>query len=391
MGIKSPRGGAKGNLDMATIDERIREATEGRARRDGRGLGGVLRSVMSVSPLPMVLTDPYQPDYPVIFSNRAFTTLTGFSEEEVLGRNCRFLQGPETDPAATRVLANAVAAVGEAQVDLWNYRKDGSRFWNSMFLGPVFSRNGRLLYYFGSQTDASARREVDEARHRAQRMDTLGLIAAGLAHEINNLMTVIVGSGERLIAATSDQKQSELLKRIDWAARETGKLTHQMLSFAGKQNLSSEAVDLNDVLRGFDHLLVQVAGAGIRVEVALQGEPVVARVDVGQLQLALINLVRNASDASVHGGHIVVATHSRKEDGAQVSEVFVQDEGTGMPPAIAVKAIEPFFTTKAPGKGTGLGLPVVDGFCQQSGGKMIIETVEGQGTRVRLLFPEAQK
>jgi len=364
--------------------------TDGGRRRDGLSARGLLRSVMSVSPLAMVLTDPYQPDYPVIFINRAFTSLTGFSAEEVLGRNCRFLQGAETDRAAVLVLRDAVAAMGEAQVDLWNYRKDGSRFWNSMYVGPVMGRDGRLLYYFGSQTDASARREVDEARSRAQRVDTLGSMAAGIAHEVNNLMTVIVGNAERLLADTPEAKQLERLKRIDWAARETGKLTQQMLSFAGKQNLASEEVDLNDVLRQLDRLLVQVAASGRRVEVAPQREPVMARVDVGQLQLALINLVRNASDASADGDRIVVASRNGIESGAAVAEIYVRDEGSGMPPAIAARATEPFFTTKAPGKGTGLGLSVVGGFCQQSGGSMIIDTAEGQGTKVRLVFPQAR-
>ena len=109
-------------------------------------------------------------------------------------------------------------------------------------------RDGRLLYYFGSQTDASTRRDLDEARAHAQRMDTLGSIAAGIAHEVNNLMTVVVGNAERLAAATPEPKNLERVKRIDWAARETGKLTQQMLSFAGRQNLSSEAVDLGDVV-----------------------------------------------------------------------------------------------------------------------------------------------
>jgi PAS domain S-box-containing protein len=368
----------------------IAAITDSGRRSHGLSARGLLRSVMSVSPLSMVLTDPHQSDCPVIFGNRAFTTLTGFSEEEVLGRNCRFLQGPETDQTAVRVLGDAVAAVGEAQVDLWNYRKDGSRFWNSMFVGPVFDRDGRLLYYFGSQTDASARREVDEARSQAQRMDTLGSMAAGIAHEVNNLMTVIAGNAERLLAVVPEAKQLERLKRIDWAARETGKLTQQMLSFAGKQNLSSEPVDLNDVLRQLDRLLVQVAGSRRRVEVAPQPGPVLARVDVGQLQLALINLVRNASDASAEGGRIVVASSNGIEAGVAVAEVYVRDEGSGMPPAIAAKATEPFFTTKAPGKGTGLGLSVVSGFCQQSGGRMVIDTGEGQGTTVRLVFPKAR-
>jgi PAS domain S-box-containing protein len=363
--------------------------TNGGRRHDSLSVGGLLRSVMSVSPLSMVLTDPHRPDYPLIFVNRAFTALTGFSEEEALGRNCRLLQGPETDRTAVRVLGDAVAVVGEAQVDLWNYRKNGSQFWNSMYVGPIFGRDGRLLYYFGSQTDASVRREVDEARSQAQRMDTLGSLAAGIAHEVNNLMTVIVGNTDRLLAADLEPKQLERLQRIDWAARETGKLTQQMLSFAGKQTLSIEAVDLNEVLRRLDRLLIQVAASGRRVVVAPQDEPVMARIDVGQLQLALINLVRNASDASADGDQIIVGSRSGIQAEAAVAEIFVRDMGSGMPPAIAAKATEPFFTTKAMGKGTGLGLSVVAGFCQQSGGNLFIETAEGQGTTVRLVFPQA--
>jgi PAS domain S-box-containing protein len=301
--------------------------TNGGRRHDSLSVGGLLRSVMSVSPLSMVLTDPHRPDYPLIFVNRAFTALTGFSEEEVLGRNCRLLQGPETDRTAVRVLGDAVAVVGEAQVDLWNYRKNGSQFWNSMYVGPIFGRDGRLLYYFGSQTDASVRREVDEARSQAQRMDTLGSLAAGIAHEVNNLMTVIVGNTDRLLAADLEPKQLERLQRIDWAARETGKLTQQMLSFAGKQTLSIEAVDLNEVLRRLDRLLIQVAASGRRVVVAPQDEPVMARIDVGQLQLALINLVRNASDASTDGDQIIVGSRSGIQAEAAVAEIFVRDVG----------------------------------------------------------------
>ena len=288
-----------------------------------------------------------------------------------------------------RVLGAAVAGVGSAQVDLWNYRKDGSRFWNSMFVGPVFGPDGRLLYYFGSQTDASTRREFDEARAHSQRMDTLGSMAAGIAHEVNNLMTVIVGNAQRLAATTPQPKDLERLKRIDWAARETGKLTQQMLSFAGRQNLTSETVDLGEILKQSDQLLNQIAAPGRRVEIAPATGPVTARIDVGQLQLALINLLRNASDATDDGGRIVIATRTTVQEGQSTAEISVSDNGSGMTPDIAAKADGPFFTTKAPGKGTGLGLSVVAGFCQQSGGSMVIETAPGEGTTVRLLFPQA--
>ena len=355
-----------------------------------RGLGArdLLRAVVSISPLPMVLTDPHEPDFPIIYCNRAFCRLTGYAEEEILGRNCRFLQGPKSDPAGMRLLADAISAQREVQVDLWNYRKDGSLFWNSMFVGPVFDRDDNLLYYFGSQVDATARRQVDEAQAREQRMDTLGSMAAGVAHEVNNLMTVVGGNAERLASSVKDPKQTASINRINWAAHETGKLMQQMLSFAGRQALNAEIVDLNHVLDGLDRLLVQVAASKIRVKINLHNQALPARVDVGQLELALINLVKNASDASPEGTRIIVATSAREEGGENIAEVSVTDAGSGMPPKVAAQATAPFFTPKAPGKGTGLGLSMVTGFCQQSGGRMIIETREGQGTTIRLVFPQ---
>ena len=350
---------------------------------------GIFRAVVTMSPLAMVLTDPHQADFPVIFCNRAFSRLTGFGEAEIIGRNCRLLQGRETDPEAVRVLRDAIVAGQEAQVELWNYRKDGTRFWNSMFVGPVFDGDGRLLYYFGSQADATARREMDEVKARTQRMDTLGSMAAGIAHEVNNLMTVVVGNVERLRPDNPGQKPAERLGRIDWAARATGKLTQQMLSFAGRQDLREDVVDLNDVLRGLDRLLTQVTASRVSLALELHPEALLAKVDVGQLELALINLVRNASDASPDGSGIVVSTAFEAEGAASVAEIRVTDQGTGMPPEVAAKAAEPFFTTKGPGKGTGLGLSMVAGFCRQSGGRMLIDTDVARGTTVRLMFPRS--
>jgi PAS domain S-box-containing protein len=210
----------------------------------GEHAAELLRAIVRISPLSMVLTDPNQPDYPMVFCNRAFTRLTGYTEEEVTGRNCRFLQGPDTDPAAGRVLGDAVRAGAETQVDLWNYRKDGSRFWNSMFIGPVHDAQGKLLYYFGSQVDSSARRAAEEAANRERRLDTLGAMAAGLAHEINNLMTVVVGNAEGLKKAIEGDAALERLRRIEWASLSAGKLTRQLLAFAGRQGLQAERTRL---------------------------------------------------------------------------------------------------------------------------------------------------
>ncbi len=351
---------------------------------------GTLRAIAMMSPLPIVIVDPFQPDCPVTFCNRAFTVLTQYEEHEVLGRNCRFLQGELTDDAALDTLRVAIADTRQSQVELWNYRKDGSRFWCSMFVAPVFDEGGKLLCWFGSQLDTTARLEVEEARARAQRMDTLGFMAAGIAHEFNNLMTVVLANAEGVRADNLHVRQVERLDRITWAARAAGRLTQQMLSFAGRQSLQAVTIDLNVALGDFDRLLAQAANAGRLVQVALADESLPARVDIGQLELALINLVRNASDASRDTGTILVSTSAAQLDGAGAVAVAVADRGSGMPPHVAARATEPFFTTKDPGKGTGLGLSMVSGFMRQSGGRMLVETAVGEGTTIRLVFPRAE-
>jgi PAS domain S-box-containing protein len=349
--------------------------------------GDILQAIVTMSPLAMVLTDPSQPDDPIVFLNEAFTALTGYLQDEAIGRNCRFLQGPDTDPRAIQRLSDAVRSNARTQVELYNYRKDGSAFWNSMFVGPVYDRDGKLLYHFGSQLDATSRHDADEANARAQRMDTLGSMAAGIAHEFNNLMTVVLGNLEGILSEALTARQKERLGRIEWASTAAGRLTQQMLSFAGRHDTVEAVVDLNEVVANFDRLLTQLASSKARVEVALHAETLLARLDVSQLELALINLVRNASDASPSGGRILVTTRSIIVDGQPTAELAVTDNGTGMPPEIAKRASEAFFTTKEHGKGTGLGLSMVTGFCQASGGSMVIETAQGAGTTIRMLFP----
>ena len=349
----------------------------------------ILRAVARMSPLPMVLTDPHQPDDPLVFCNEAFSQLTGYTADELVGRNCRLLQGELTDPVALMALRDAIADRREYQVELWNYRKDGSPFWCSMFVGPVFDRDGRLIHWFGSQIDATARREADEAQARAQRMDTLGSMAAGIAHEFNNLMTVVLANAEPVRGEPVSPRMTERLARIEWAAHAAGRLTQQMLSFSGRHSQPAAVVDLNEALGGFDRLLAQVATSGTRVEMSLGPTPLRAKLDAGQLELALINLVKNASDASPAHSRIVVSTRETDLDEVAAVEVAVSDRGTGMPPEVAVRATEPFFTTKQPGQGTGLGLSMIAGFVQHAGGRLLIETEPGRGTTVRLVFPRA--
>ena len=347
-------------------------------------------TAIRMSRMPMCLTDPHLPDGPIIFCNRAFELLTGYSQEEVLGRNCRFLQGEGTDPAAIEEMRRALRMQEDVQLEVLNYRKDGSSFWNALFLSPVVDPDGRLLYHFGSQIDVSRRREAEAAMLQTQRLDTLGSMASSLAHEFKNLMTIVLANLERLETEPDAGRRAKQVERATWGAQRATRLTDQMLSFARRQFRDDRRTDVNQTLAGCDAILDQMAGPGLQVRLDLAAGPLLASVDASQLEMALLNLVRNAADAAPARSEIVVSTRSRfNEDanGRPMLEIAVTDTGIGMSPEIAARALEPFFTTKALGKGTGLGLSMVKGFVEQSNGSLELETAPGVGTTIRLVFP----
>ncbi len=356
----------------------------------GRGHGGhdIFYAAVQMSRMPMILTDPHQDDCPIVFCNRAFEKLTGYPQEEILGRNCRFLQGPDTDRDAVARVRAAIAAREDSHEELFNYRKDGTGFWNALYVSPVFETSGELLYFFASQLDVTRRHEAEAVMQQAQRLETLGSLASGVAHEFNNLMTVVLGSVaqvERDIAAGS--RTRERLDRAKWAAGQAGRLTQQMLSFARRQFHDDQELDLNELLNGFDDILRQMAGNRIKLELELCPEPLRVRLDSGQMEMALLNLVRNAADATQTRGDLIIRSSRRCVGETQVALVEVIDHGTGMPPEVVKRATEPFFTTKEKGAGTGLGLSMVNGFVAQSGGTMNIASELGRGTTIALGFP----
>lgn len=361
---------------------------------DGIGPGGtdIFFAAVQMSRMPMCLSDPHQPDNPIVFCNQAFETLTGYGKDEVIGRNCRFLQGEDTDPATVAEIRRSLQANEDTHLEMVNYRKDGSRFWNALFISPVIDTNGTLVYHFASQLDVTRRREAEAVMQQSQRMETLGSLAASLAHEFNNLMTIVLANLEGLSAETGSPRGLKLIERASWGAQRAAKLTDQMLSFARRQFHDDQVIDVNQTLRQFDTILDQMAGADARVRLELATRPLVACLDASQLEMALLNLVRNAADAVKPGSEVVVATRPVLFDGfgsRHAVEIAVTDQGTGMPAEVARRATEPFYTTKGLGKGTGLGLSMVKGFVEQSGGHFAIRTSPENGTTISLIFPVA--
>ena len=380
-----------------TANETGHHSSEGRNVIDQSEPSGghdIFFAAVQMSRMPMCLTDPYGDDNPIIFCNQAFEQLTGYSQAEILGRNCRFLQGTDTDREAVKGISASLAAGHDVHTELVNYRKDGGTFWNALFISPVVDTSGKLKYYFASQLDVTRRREAEAVLQQSQRVETLGAMASSLAHEFNNLMTIVLANLERLETETDADRRAKRIARAKWGAQRASKLTDQMLSFARRQFHDDQVLDVNETLANCDSILDQMAGSTVKVSLALGDGPLVANLDASQLEMALLNLVRNAADAVAPGSEIVVRTQARRYDGAESGpaiEISVADTGPGMEPETARRATEPFFTTKALGKGTGLGLSMVKGFVEQSGGKLELESTVDVGTVVRLVFPLATR
>lgn len=353
---------------------------------------GVFEAAVHKTRMGMALADPNLPDCPLVYVNPAFTRLTGYGPEDALRRNCRFLQGPDTDRAAVRRIHEAIVNRRPIQEEIYNYRRDGQGFWNALYISPVFDDEGVLTYFFASHFDVSARREA--VRRQTQRMESMGALASGVAHEFNNLLTVVLGSLERAALQAIDEGQRKHLERASWGAKRAGELAGELLSLSRRQTSEDRVMDLNRLLRGFEDTLRQVAPEGVRLRLELASEPLPVRVDHGKLELVLLNLLRNAADAMPRGGEVTISTRMLPAaearsvlDRHEAVELAVSDNGEGMPPEIAERATDLFFTTKAPGKGTGLGLFLVLEFMDKSGGHLKIDSQAGKGTRVRMLLP----
>jgi PAS domain S-box-containing protein len=337
-----------------------------------------------------------------VFANQAFLDLTGYRATEVIGRNCRFLQGPETDRETIGRLRSAVAERRVVSAEILNYRKDGSAFWNALFISPLVDRSGRLRYFFSSQLDVSRWHNAEEALRQAQKMEALGQFTGSIAHDFNNLLQVITGYLDTLKAkleGSGDAEVETALSTIAAAAERGATLTRQLLGFARKQRLEGRVVNLNTLVETIRPMVAKVLGRGIRVDVKLSRDLWNARLDPVQAEMAILNLLMNARDAMPAGGRITLTTENREigPDAAAdappdllagaYAVLSIADTGIGMPREVLARALDPFFTTKEAGRGTGLGLSMAYGFMRQSNGGLSITSEETRGTTVTLYFP----
>jgi PAS domain S-box-containing protein len=347
----------------------------------------------------IVITDPNQPDNPVIYVNTAFEKLTGYSRNEAVGRNCRFLRGPDTDPAAVETIRSAVRERRSCLAQLVNYRKDGTKFWNSLIVSPLADSQGRLIHFVGVQTDITAVKKLEEQLRQSQKMEAVGRLAGGVAHDFNNILTAMIGYCQlALDDLATDHPARSNVEEIAAAAERAASLTRQLLAFSRKQTLLPTVLDLNAVVGDLDKMLRRLIGEDIGLVTKLVPGLGSVRADRSQLEQVILNLAVNARDAMPRGGQLIIETaHATLDDHrARFHEdikpgdyvmLAVTDTGSGMSDEVKARLFEPFFTTKPQGQGTGLGLATCYGVIKQSGGHINVYSELGRGTTFKVYLP----
>jgi PAS domain S-box-containing protein len=331
--------------------------------------------------------------------NAGAERIKGYRAEEIIGQHFSVFYSPEDREAGLPQRALATAARDRRfEAEGWRIRKDGSRFWANVVIDTVHDDAGVLIGFAKITRDMTERRAVDEQLRQSQKMEAVGQLTNGVAHDFNNLLATIIPSLE---LAQSNIREDRVLKYLDNAMRaaERGaQLTNQLLAFSRRHEVSTEPVDVNQVVSEACEMLPRTIGPTIEIETVLAGDAWWAMTEPGQLELAILNLAINARDAMLRGGELTISTRNIVRgngrrfpplDPGDYVVISVADTGTGMSEEVRRRAFEPFFTTKEVHKGTGLGLSLVYGFAQQSGGTVTIDSEIGNGTTVRIYLPRA--
>jgi PAS domain S-box-containing protein len=315
----------------------------------------------------------------------------GYTRDELLALTPEQLQAPETEPAARKLLD--LVEAGTARFERLHVAKDGHRIPVEVS-GHVVALSGER-FVLAIVRDVTERRRLEAQLRQAERLETIGRLAGGVAHDFNNVLTAVLGYAQ-IVEANARAGRAvdpEDVSEIRHAAERAAHLTRQLLSFSRPQLGELRDVDAGGLLREMQRFFQQIAGASVTLAIDVPADPLVVRVDPGQLQQIVLNLVVNARDATPDGGTIRLTAEGVDVDGdADLASgrhvlLCVSDTGSGMTPDVLARVFDPFFTTKAPDKGTGIGLATVQRIVSAARGTVRVTSAPGRGTTFRVYLP----
>ena len=334
--------------------------------------------------------------------NQTAAKITGYKKEDVLGENLvqEFITEDYRE-SVKAVLESALLGIETSNYEFPLYTNLGVRL--DLLLNATTRRDtdGEIVGVIGVGQDISEVKRAQAALRQAQKMEVVGQLTGGLAHDFNNLLTVISGNLNFLVDELDvvSTDVAEIIDDAQSAAKDGAELTHRLLAFARQQVLEPQETLVNDLILDTSRLMSRTLGEDIKISTALDSENPVVMVDQSQLESALMNLCINSRDAMQSGGSLAITSETTSIDQSQVGElkdlapgkyvvISVEDGGTGMSEKQIEQVFEPFYTTKEPGKGSGLGLSMVHGFVTQSRGTVVIESEQGAGSKIKLYLPE---
>jgi PAS domain S-box-containing protein len=333
--------------------------------------------------------------------NSTAQKIIGYTSEEIVGKHLGILYRPDERRSGVPNRALELAVQGRHEVEGWRTRKNGTPFFVTGVLTAIRDDNANLIGFASVIRDATERRDTQEklveAREQlamAQKMEAIGKLTGGIAHDFNNLLMIIGGSAQ-MFKRLLDPKLPRAVEALQTAAKRGESLTRQLLTFSRRQHLNPTVVDLNASIRNMRPLIESSLRGNIVYTEKISSTLWPVKVDLAELELAIVNIAVNARDAMPNGGVFKVAAdnvtvhNDSDQDGRSTNFVAVEfgDSGTGIPPDLLSKIFDPFFTTKDVDKGTGLGLSQVYGFAHQSGGTVRAESKVGLGTAITIYLP----
>ena len=384
--VRNPAG-RTARLVGVTRDDTQRNHADERLR--------TLSSAVEQSPALIVITDTAGN---IEYVNPRFTEVTGYSPEEVRGKNSRMFTAGDTPPQDYVKLWDSITAGKVWRGEFRNRKKNGEVYQERASIAPIVNAAGLITHFVAVKEDITERQRLEDKLRQVEKLDSIGRLAGGVAHDFNNILAVILGNTGLMRDGPTAEEMAESLSQVERAANRGASLTRQLLLFSRQQAMDARPIDLNDTVGSMTRMLRRLIGEDIDLVLQGTGSSHWIKADPGMMDQVLMNLCINARDAMPDGGRLTIGvqkielddTAAQRNPEAQPGRfvrLSVSDTGIGMDASTAARVFEPFFTTKAPGKGTGLGLANVYGIIKEHGGWIQLSSAPGKGTTFDVYLP----